>query len=130
MTDPIADMLTRVRNAIQARKREVVMPSSNVKFEIAKILKEEGYLKDAGLIKEDKRTYLKLQIKYTPAKKGVITGIKRVSKPGLRKYAGSDALPKVLNGMGIAIVSTSKGIMTDKKARELGIGGELLCTVY
>ncbi|OGQ51175.1 MAG: 30S ribosomal protein S8 [Deltaproteobacteria bacterium RIFCSPLOWO2_02_FULL_53_8] len=130
MTDPIADLLTRVRNAIQAKKREVVLPASSIKHDIAKILKEEGYIKDVSLIKEDKRSFLKLQLKYSAAKKGVITRIKRVSKPGLRRYEGADSLPKVLNGVGIAIISTSKGVMTDKKARELGVGGEVLCTLY
>lgn len=130
MTDPIADLLTRVRNAVQAKKRDVIVPASNVKAEIAKILKEEGYIKDMSLIKEDKRSYIKMQLKYTPAKKGIINGIKRISKPGLRKYAGADKLPRVLNGVGMAIISTSKGIMTDRKARELGIGGEVLCTLY
>lgn len=130
MTDPIADLLTRVRNAIQAKKREVIMPASSIKHDIAKILKEEGYIKDVSLIKEDKRSFLKLQLKYSAAKKGVITRIKRISKPGLRRYEGADSLPKVLNGVGIAIISTSKGVMTDKKARELGVGGEVLCTLY
>lgn len=130
MTDPIADLLTRVRNAIQAKKREVILPASSIKHDIAKILKEEGYIKDVSLIKEDKRSFLKLQLKYTAAKKGVITRIKRISKPGLRRYEGADSLPKVLNGVGIAIISTSKGVMTDKKARELGVGGEVLCTLY
>ncbi|MBI5885650.1 MAG: 30S ribosomal protein S8 [Deltaproteobacteria bacterium] len=130
MTDPIADLLTRIRNAVQAKKRDVVLPASSVKHDIAKILKEEGYIKDVSLIKEDKRSYLKLQLKYTAAKKGVITGIKRISKPGLRKYAGADELPTVLNGVGVAIISTSKGIMTDRKARELGVGGEVICTLY
>jgi len=123
-------LLTRVRNAIQAKKREVVLPASSIKHDIAKILKEEGYIKDVSLIKEDKRSFLKLQLKYSAAKKGVITRIKRVSKPGLRRYEGADSLPKVLNGVGIAIISTSKGVMTDKKARELGVGGEVLCTLY
>src|SRR3989338_768486 len=96
MTDPIADLLTRIRNAAQARKRDIVLPASSVKHDIAKILKEEGYIKDVSLIKEDKRSYLKLQLKYTAAKKGVITRIKRISKPGLRRYEGADSLPKVL----------------------------------
>ncbi|MBI1911253.1 MAG: 30S ribosomal protein S8 [Deltaproteobacteria bacterium] len=130
MTDPIADMLTRVRNAIQARQNEFTIPSSGIKLEIAKILKEEGYIKDFGTSKDGNVSFLKIVLKYTSAKKSSITNIKRISKPGLRKYVGKDEIPKVLNGLGIAIVSTSKGIMTDRKARELGVGGELLCTVF
>lgn len=126
MTDPIADLLTRARNAIQARQQEFTMPASNIKFEIAKILKEEGYIKDCK--KEDKS--LRVQLKYASSKKAAITELRRISKPGLRKYVGKDEIPKVLNGLGIAILSTSKGLMTDRKARELGIGGEILCTVY
>lgn len=130
MTDPIADLLTRIRNAAQARKRDVTVGASNVKLEIAKILKEEGYIKDFTQTKENARNFIKLQLKYTPSKKGVITNLKRASKPGLRKYVGKEEIPTVLNGSGIAIISTSKGIMTDRKAREMGIGGELLCTIY
>lgn len=130
MTDPIADMLTRVRNAIQARQNDFTFRSSGIKVEIAKILKEEGYIKDYSVSKEDHKTSLKILLKYAPSKKSAITSIKRVSKPGLRKYVGTGEIPKVLNGLGIAIISTSKGLMTDRKARELGVGGELLCTVY
>lgn len=129
MTDPIADMLTRIRNGIQARQSEVSIPASNLKIQIARILKEEGYIKDFKQTTEDKRGIIKVTLKYGPSKKNSISTIKRVSKPGLRTYVGKDEIPKVLNGLGIAIVSTSKGLMTDRSARELGIGGELLCTV-
>lgn len=130
MTDPIADMLTRIRNAMRARQNEIVFSASGVKLEIAKILKEEGYIKDYSAFKEDNKGFIKLALKYMPGKKAAITEIKRVSKPGLRKYVGKDGIPRVLNGLGIAIVSTSKGLMTDRKAREIGVGGELVCTVY
>ncbi|MDO8427163.1 MAG: 30S ribosomal protein S8 [Deltaproteobacteria bacterium] len=130
MTDPIADLLTRIRNAIRARQADLTLPASGLKAEIAKILKQEGYIKDFSHFKEDNKGRLKIQLKYTPAKKSSITNIRRVSKPGLRIYVGKDEIPRVLNGLGVAIVSTSKGVMTDRKARELGIGGELLCTIY
>ncbi|MBI5491650.1 MAG: 30S ribosomal protein S8 [Deltaproteobacteria bacterium] len=130
MTDPIADLLTRVRNAIRARQADLSLPSSNLKVEVAKILKEEGYIKDHSLFKEDGKPRLKIVLKYTPGKKSSIVSIKRISKPGLRIYVGKNEIPRVLNGLGVAIVSTSKGLMTDRKARELGMGGELVCTVY
>jgi len=130
MTDPIADMLTRIRNAIQARHAEVVMPASKVKAEIAKILKEEGYIKDFATIKAEKFSHLKVTLKYSSTKANSITVIKRVSKPGLRKYVGKDDIPRILNGLGVAIISTSGGLMSDRKARELGVGGEILCTIY
>ena len=129
-TDPIADMLTRIRNANRARHKEVEMPSSNLKLEIVKILKQEGYIKDYELVKGNKQGIIKIQLKYEPSKKGVISVIKRVSKPGLRIFVKKDNIAKVLNGMGISILSTSKGILTDKKAGEMGVGGELICTVY
>lgn len=130
MTDPIADMLTRIRNAIQARHAEVSMPASKVKAEIAKILKEEGYIKEFATIKADKFSNLKVTLKYSASKASSITNIKRISKPGLRKYVGKDEIPRILNGLGVAIISTSGGLMSDRKARELGVGGEILCTVY
>lgn len=130
MTDPIADLLTRIRNAIRARHQECAAQSSGLKVEVAKILKAEGFIKDYSVAREDNSSVLKVQLKYSPSKKSAITNIKRVSKPGLRRYVGKDDIPRVLNGLGIAIVSTSKGVMTDKKARELGVGGEILCTVY
>lgn len=129
-TDPIADMLTRIRNANRARHKEVEIPSSNLKIEIAKILKQEGYIKDYELIKDKKQGLIKIQLKYEPSKKGVVSVINRVSKPGLRIFVKKDNIVKVLNGLGISILSTSKGILTDKKAREIGVGGELICTVY
>src|SRR4030067_148624 len=130
MTDPIADMLTRIRNAIQARHAEVTMPASKVKAEIAKILKEEGYIKDFATVKAEKFNHLKVTLKYSASKESSISNIKRVSKPGLRKYVGKDELPRILNGLGGAIMSTSGGLLSDKKAKELGVGGEILCTVY
>ena len=128
MTDPIADMLTRIRNANQMRNETVSMPSSKIKVEIAKILKEEGYVTDYSVSSDDKKV-LSLQLKYNGAER-VISGIKPISKPGLRVYAQADELPKVLNGLGIAIISTSAGVMCDKKARKLGTGGEVLAYVW
>jgi small subunit ribosomal protein S8 len=130
MTDPIADMLTRIRNGIQAKHKEVVMPASSLKHEIAKILKEEGYINNVTLTPQDTQGRITIRLKYTDKKTGAITNIKKVSKPGLRIYVNKDDIPRVLNGLGIAIISTSKGLMTDKNARAAGIGGEVLCTVY
>lgn len=130
MTDPIADMLTKVRNAIQARHKDVSVTLSNVKKDIARILKEEGYIKDFSVVKDGNKGYIKIQLKYSPSKKNAISNLKRVSKPGLRVYVGKDEIPKVLNGLGVSIVSTSKGLMTDKSAKEQGVGGELICRVY
>jgi len=132
MTDPIADYLTRMRNAIKAGHRVVEMPASNMKKEITKVLFDKGYIHNYKF--EDDVNYqgnIKIALKYNPiSKKCAIVGLKRVSKPGLRKYVGSESLPRVLNGLGIAILSTSKGIITDKEARKLNIGGEVLCHVY
>ena len=128
MTDPIADMLTRIRNANQMRNETVTMPSSKIKVEIAKILKEEGYIAEYSVSSDDKKV-LSLQLKYNGAER-IISGIKRISKPGLRVYAQANELPKVLNGLGIAIISTSAGVMCDKKARKLGTGGEVLAYVW
>ena len=128
MTDPIADMLTRIRNANQMRNETVTMPSSKIKVEIAKILKEEGYIVDYS-VSSDAKKVLSLQLKYNGAER-IISGIKRISKPGLRVYAQANELPKVLNGLGIAIISTSAGVMCDKKARKLGTGGEVLAYVW
>ncbi|MBI3398785.1 MAG: 30S ribosomal protein S8 [Deltaproteobacteria bacterium] len=128
--DPIADMLTRIRNANRAKHKEVEIPSSHIKVAIAKILKEEGYIKDYELVKDNKQGTIKIHLKYEPSRKGIISVIKRVSKPGLKVYVKNDNVVKILNGLGVSILSTSKGIITDKKARELGVGGELLCTVY
>lgn len=130
VTDPIADMLTRIRNASHARHKEVEIHSSIFNLAIARILKEEGYIKDYELIKDNKQGILNVQLKYGPAKKEIISVIKRVSKPGLRIYVKKDKVVKVLNGLGISILSTSKGIITDRKAMEMGVGGELVCTVY
>lgn len=130
MTDPIADMLTRVRNANTAKHENVDVPASNIKKEIARILLEEGYIKGYDVIEDGKQGLIRLQLKYGRSGERVITGIKRISKPGMRVYADRETVPKVLNGIGISIISTSKGIVTDKQARELGIGGEVICYVW
>ena len=130
VTDTIADMLTRIRNANQMRYEEVKVPSSKIKNEIARILKEEGFIKDYKIDDSDAQGTIILTLKYTDKKERVITGLKRISKPGLRVYAKSDEVPKVLNGLGIAIISTSKGIMTDKQARKENIGGEVLAYIW
>ena len=130
ISDVIADMLTRIRNAGTAKHESVDIPASNLKLSIAKILLEEGYVKDIQTIDDGKQGVIRVYLKYAANKKTVISGINRISKPGLRIYAGVEELPKVLNGMGIAIISTSKGIMTDKNARKLGIGGEVLAYVW
>ena len=127
MHDPISDMLTRIRNAQRAHKVAVAMPSSKLKCAIAKVLKEEGYIEDFA-VSADAKPVLEIQLKYY-AGRPVIEQIKRVSRPGLRVYKGSDEIPTVMNGLGVAIVSTSKGVMTDRKARAAGIGCELLCVV-
>jgi len=130
VTDPIGDMLTRIRNANTAYHESVDVPLSKIKLEIAKILKREGFIKGFKLVKEDKIPMIRIFLKYGPNKEKVISGLKRVSKPGRRIYVGKDELPKVMGGLGIAILSTSSGIMTDKEAREKGIGGEVLCYVW
>lgn len=130
ITDPIADMLTRIRNANTAKHETVDIPASNMKKAIAEILNDEGYIKGYQIIEDGKQGVIRVTLKYGANKEKVISGIKRVSKPGLRKYAPAEELPRVLKGLGIAIVSTSKGIMTDKKARELHVGGEILAFVW
>ena len=131
LTDPIADMLTRIRNANVMRYTKVEVPTSKVKLEIAKILKEEGFISDYTVEKHEQQDdMIVLSLKYGQKKERVITGLKRISKPGLRVYAKVDEVPKVLNGLGIAIISTSKGIMTDKKAREEQVGGEVLAYIW
>lgn len=130
VTDPIADMLTRIRNAITAKHADVSIPASKTKKAIADILVEEGYIAGYEVIENELQDSLKVALKYGYKGERVITGLKRISKPGLRVYAKSDELPRVLNGMGIAIVSTSKGIMTDKKARGQNLGGEVLAYVW
>jgi small subunit ribosomal protein S8 len=128
MTDPIADMLTRIRNAQRAEKQSVAIPASKLKAAIAQVLKDEGYVDDFALRELDGRPTLEISLKYY-AGKPVIETIERVSRPGLRIYRPKDDLPKVMNGLGVAIVSTSRGVMTDRKARGLGVGGEVLCIV-
>ncbi len=130
ITDVIADMLTRIRNAGTAKHETVDVPASNVKNAIAQILLEEGYVKEVQNIDDGKQGVIRFYLKYTENKKPVISGIKRISKPGLRIYASKDELPKVLGGLGVAVISTSKGIMTDKKARKLGIGGEVMAYIW
>ena len=130
MTDPIADMLTRIRNANNAKHATVTVPSSNIKKAIAGILLEEGYIKNFKYIEDDKQGMLEIELKYGEDESKVISGIKRISKPGLRIYVSKEHVPKVLNGLGIAIISTSKGIMTDKNARKNNVGGEVVCYVW
>ena len=130
ITDPIADMLTRIRNANNAKHDVVEVPASNMKKSIAQILLDEGYIKNFQLIDDGTQGVIRIALKYNAGKEKVISGLKRVSKPGLRVYAGADELPKVLRGLGIAIVSTSKGVMTDKKAREAHVGGEVLAFIW
>ncbi len=130
MSDVIADMLTRIRNANDAKHQTVDIPASNMKKAIAQILVEEGYVKSYQVIEDDKQGTIRVTLKYLPGKQKVLRGIRRVSKPGLRIYAGCEDMPNVMNGLGIAIVSTSKGIMTGKKARELNVGGEVLAFVW
>ena len=130
MTDPIADMLTRIRNALTVKKETVDVPASAMKREIARILLEEGYVKDVKEAEDGHNGKLVLTLKYTDEGKSVISGLKRVSKPGLRTYSGAQTMPKVLGGFGIAIVSTNQGIMTDKQAKAANVGGEVLCYVY
>ena len=129
MTDPIADMLTRIRNANQAKHEVVEMPASRLKLEILEVLKNEGYIAEYEKIEDGKQGVIKVTLKYVN-KERVIKGIKRISKPGLRVYAKSTELPQVLNGLGVAIISTSKGLMTDKEAREAGLGGEVLAYIW
>ena len=130
ITDPIADMLTRIRNANSAKHDSVDIPSSNLKKAIAEILGAEGYIKNYQIIDDEKQGIIRINLKYGPGKSKVISGIKRVSKPGLRVFAAKDELPKVLKGLGVAIISTSKGIMTDKQARKDNVGGEVMAFIW
>lgn len=130
VTDPIADMLTRIRNANQMRYKEVQMPASKIKIEIARILKEEGFIVDYKIVENEVQDVLVLSLKYGDNKERVITGLKRISKPGLRVYVKAEDVPRVLNGLGIAIISTSKGLMKDKDAREQSLGGEVLAYIW
>lgn len=131
MTDPIADFITRIRNAVKANHRIVQVPASNLKREMTKILKEKGYILDYKFEEDTKQGLIKIALKYHPVTKApAIRNLTRISKPGLRKYAGIERMPRVLNGLGIAILSTSKGVMTDKEAKQEKVGGEVLCYVY
>lgn len=130
MTDPIADMLTRIRNANMVRHSTVQIPASNLKRSIAQILKDEGFIKDFEVIKDQKQGIIRIQLKYGHNNQRIITGLKRISKPGLRVYAKKDELPKVLGGLGIAIISTSQGVMSDREARKSGYGGEVVCYIW
>lgn len=131
MTDPIADYLTRVRNAIKAKHRIVEIPASNLKKEITKVLHEKGYIQGYKFDDTSVQGTIKIALKYNPvSKQSAIVKLQRISKPGLRKYIGVDSIPRVLNGLGIAVLSTSKGIITDKEAKQLNVGGEVLCYIY
>jgi len=130
MTDPVADMLTRIRNANTAGHEFVDIPASKIKNNIADILAKEGYIKAYEIIEGENQPVIRIQMKYAEGKQRVITGIKRISKPGLKVYAKADEVPKVLGGLGTAIISTSKGMITDKEARKLGVGGEVVCYVW
>jgi small subunit ribosomal protein S8 len=130
MTDPIADFLTRIRNANTSFKNTVEIPASRVKKAMAEILKEEGFIKDFEVVEDGKQGVIRVYLKYGPNKEKVITGLKRISKPGLRVYANKEEVPKVLGGLGTAVISTSKGIMTDKNARKSNVGGEVICYVW
>ena len=130
MTDPIADMLTRIRNANMVRHEKLEVPASNVKKEIAEILKREGFVRDVEYVEDNKQGIIRIFLKYGKENERVITGLKRISKPGLRVYAKTDEVPKVLNGLGIALVSTSQGLLTDKEARAKKVGGEIVAYVW
>jgi len=130
MTDPIADMLTRIRNANMVRHEKLEVPASNLKKEIAEILKREGFIRDVEYVDDNKQGIIRIFLKYGKNNERVITGLKRISKPGLRVYAKTDEVPKVLNGLGIALVSTSQGVLTDKEARAKKVGGEILAYVW
>lgn len=130
MTDPIADMLTRVRNANSAYKAQTTVPSSKKLVEIARIMKEEGYIEDYRVVSSEPQDQLEITLKYGPRKERTITGIRRISKPGLRVYAKKDELPRVLGGLGVAVISTSHGVMTDRSARKAGVGGEVVAYIW
>lgn len=130
MTDPIADLLTRIRNGNMVMHETVEVPSSRIKMSISEILREEGYIKDFEYIEDGKQGIIRIYLKYGPNKEKVITGLKRISKPGLRVYVKKDEIPKVLGGLGTAVISTSKGLMTDKKARTAKLGGEVVCYIW
>ncbi len=129
-TDPIADLLTRIRNAALIKKKEVMIPSSKLKTEVAKIFKEEGYIRNFKVIDDKKQGILSISLKYGDDNTSVISGIRRISRPGRRLYCTRDSIPKVLDGLGTAVISTSKGLMTDKRCADLGLGGEILCYIW
>ncbi|GAB5046893.1 30S ribosomal protein S8 [Thermodesulfovibrio sp. TK110] len=130
MTDPIADMLTRIRNAIKVKADKVDIPASRMKIEISKILKEEGFIKSYKIVKDKKQGIIRINLKYTPEGDSVITNLQRISKPGRRVYVSKDEVPHVMGGLGIAILTTSQGVMTDKECRHRGVGGEVICYVW
>ena len=130
MTDPIADMLTRIRNANQMKHLTVLVPGSKIKLEILNVIKNEGYIEDVEFVEDGKQGEIKVTLKYTDKKERVIKGIRRISKPGLRVYAKSTEMPKVLNGLGVAVVSTSNGVMTDREARQNNLGGEVIAYIW
>ncbi len=130
LTDPVADMLTRIRNASSARHPSVDAPASRIKVELARLMKEEGFILDYELAKENEHSIIRIKLKYAENRKAVISGIRRISKPGLRVYADKESVPKVLGGLGVAILSTSKGMLTDKQARKEKVGGEVLCYIW
>jgi small subunit ribosomal protein S8 len=130
LTDPIADLLARIRNAARVKKRELNVPSSKMKVEIAKILKDEGFIRNFKVIDDNKQGILNIVLKYTEDNQSVISGVRRVSRPGCRIFCTKDSIPKVLDGLGIVIISTSKGIITGKNCEELGTGGEVICTIW
>lgn len=130
MTDPVADMLTRVRNASRAKHPRVDIPASKLKREIARVLAETRFIDNFAFIADDKQGTLRLYLRYDTSNRSIIRGVKRLSRPGLRRYAGNSDIPRILRGLGIAIVSTSKGVMTDREARRAGVGGEILCSVW
>jgi small subunit ribosomal protein S8 len=130
LTDPVADMLTRIRNALKVQMKDVNIPSSRMKTEIAKILKEEGYIKNFKVTEDDKQGVLNITLKYNNENESVISGLRRASRPGCRIYCTKDSIPKILGGLGVVILSTSEGIATGKKCEELGIGGEVLCYIW
>ena len=130
LTDPIADMLTRIRNAAKARKKEVALPTSRIKVEIAKILKEEGFIRNYKVVEDKTQGNLNITLKYTEENRAAISGLRRISSPGCRIYCTKDSVPKVLDGLGLVIVTTSRGLMSGKKCEELGVGGEVLCSIW
>jgi small subunit ribosomal protein S8 len=130
MTDPVSDMLTRIRNANMAKQEKVDIPCSNLKLEIARVLKDEGYIKNFKLLKDRKQGIVRVYMKYSPEESRVISGLKRVSRPGNRVYVGADEIPRVMGGLGIAIISTSRGVVADRESRKMNVGGEVICYIW